>query len=154
MLTPLIILALLTLPYILLAPVPALRRDPARRACIGLSLVFCFTGVGHFITPDAMSDMIPPLGPLASPTTRLAIIYLTGPIEIAAGLATLPARARTAAGLFLIALLIGFLPFNIYAAINHIPLGGHAWGPAYLLIRIPLQAILIAWCWWFAARPR
>jgi uncharacterized membrane protein len=48
--------------------------------------------------------------------------------------------------------LILFFPANIYAAINHIPLGGHAWGPAYLLIRAPLQAIILFWVYWFTIR--
>ena len=31
------------------------------------------------------------------------------------------------------AVLVLFFPANIYAAINHIPMGGHAWGPVYRL---------------------
>jgi hypothetical protein len=31
-------------------------------------------------------------------------------------------------------------------------MGGHTWGPVYLLIRAPLQALLVAWTWWFAVR--
>jgi uncharacterized membrane protein len=33
-----------------------------------------------------------------------------------------------------------------------VDIGGHAAGPAYLLIRLPLQLILIAWAWWFGVR--
>ena len=51
-----------------------------------------------------------------------------------------------------IAVLIGFLPFNVYAAIERVPIGGHEWGLSYLLIRVPMQAILIAWAWWFGIR--
>jgi hypothetical protein len=28
--------------------------------CIGLTLVFCFTGVGHFILTEPMAKMLPP----------------------------------------------------------------------------------------------
>jgi uncharacterized membrane protein len=44
-------------------------------------------------------------------------------------------------------------PVNVYAAVNQIPMGGHAWGPVYLLIRAPLQAILLVWVYWFTIRP-
>jgi len=33
-------------------------------------------------------------------------------------------------------------------------MGGHLWGPVYLLIRVPLQLLLIGWSYWFAvSRP-
>ena len=51
-------------------------------------------------------------------------------------------------------MLIAFLPVNIYAAVNRVGMGGHEWGPIYLLIRVPLQFILIGWIWWFAVRGR
>jgi hypothetical protein len=31
-------------------------------------------------------------------------------------------------------------------------MGGHAWGPVYLLIRAPLQAIIVFWVYWFTIR--
>lgn len=145
--TPLIILALLTLTYALLAPVPALRGNPSLRGRIGLCLVFLFTGVGHFLTPHALAQMIPPAVPL-----RLPIIYISGAVEIAAALALLSPRLARPAGWLIILMLVGFLPFNIYAAVNRIPVGGHQWGPAYLLIRVPLQAVLVVWAYRFAIR--
>ena len=33
-------------------------------------------------------------------------------------------------------------------------LGGHAWGPVYLFVRVPLQAFILLWVYWFAIRPR
>jgi uncharacterized membrane protein len=147
MVTPLIMLALLVLPYLLLQPLPALRRRPTLRGCIGLALVFVFTGVGHFLTPGPMALMIPPIVPY-----RQEMIYLSGVVEILAALALLPAATRRAAGWFIIALLIMLLPINVYAAMERVPIGGHAWGPVYLLIRVPLQAILVAWCYRFAVR--
>lgn len=50
-------------------------------------------------------------------------------------------------------MLLLFLPVNVYAAQNRVGMGGHTWGPGYLLIRVPLQAILASWTWWFAIRP-
>jgi len=31
-------------------------------------------------------------------------------------------------------------------------MGGHNLGPMYLLVRVPLQLILIGWAYWFAVR--
>jgi hypothetical protein len=31
-------------------------------------------------------------------------------------------------------------------------MGGHEWGPVYLLIRAPLQAIILAWIYWFTIK--
>ena len=63
----------------------------------------------------------------------------------------LPAT-RHLAGFAAIAILVLFFPANVYAAFAQVEMGGHAWGPVYLLIRAPLQALLIAWTWWFAVR--
>lgn len=114
---------------------------------IGLVVLFLFTASGHFIETQAMADMLPPFVP-----ARVPLVYLTGIFEIllAIGIA-LPATRRTA-GLAAIATLVLFFSANVYAAFNRIEMGGHAWGPAYLLIRAPLQALLIAWTWWFTMR--
>ena len=45
-----------------------------------------------------------------------------------------------------------FFPANIYAAIQHVPMGGHAWGPVYLLVRAPLQAAILLWVYRFTIR--
>lgn len=137
-------LGLLVLPYVLLARVPALREF---RGCLGLTMVFFFTGIGHFVSAEPMTDMIPPAVPY-----RLAIIYVSGVIEIVAGLALLPRATRVVAGWFVIAMLVVLLPSNVFAAIHRVPMGGHAWGPVYLLIRVPLQIVLVVWCYWFAIR--
>lgn len=116
--------------------------------CIGIALVFGFTGMGHFMLTEPMAKMLPPWVP-----GRIPLVYATGVLEIAAALAVLIPRLRKLVGWGLIAMLILFLPVNIYAAINRIEMGGHEWGPIYLLIRVPLQLILIGWTWWMAVRP-
>ena len=49
-------------------------------------------------------------------------------------------------------MLVAFFPANIYAALNHVPMGGHAWGPVYLLVRAPVQLIILAWTYVFVIR--
>lgn len=151
MTTPAIMLGLLVAPFVILTIAGRLTGrsflDPQLRGCIGLALVFCFTGVGHFINTEPMAAMIPSWVP-----RRVSLVYATGIIEIAAAIAVLVPRIRRRTGWALIVLLLLFLPVNIYAAANRIGMGGHRWGPGYLLIRVPLQAILVGWTWWFTAR--
>jgi uncharacterized membrane protein len=80
------------------------------------------------------------------------LVYLTGLLEIALALGLALPATRRLAGLAAIAILVLFFPANVYAAFAQVGMGGHAWGPVYLLIRAPLQATLIAWTWWFAVR--
>ncbi len=143
----LLLLSLLTLPFVLLSRLPGLRDKPALRGCIGITLVFCTTGIAHFVVTDKLATMIPPVFPAPR-----AIIYLTGLIEIGAGLAVLFKRTRRAAGWFLVVFLAMLLPFNIYAAVNHLPLAGHELGWVYLIVRVPVQGFLAWWCWRFACR--
>jgi uncharacterized membrane protein len=145
--TLLVMLGLLMLPYAVLAPIPGFRGRPALRGCVGIALMFGFTGVGHFLVPGEMARMIPPFVPW-----RMEIIYVTGVVEIVAGALTLARRTRRQAGWFLLLMLAGLLPFNIWSAVERVPFGGHAQGPVYLWVRVPVQLVIAAWVWWFAAR--
>ena len=150
MTTPIVMLVLMLAPYLVFSLLSmATHRDfDARRAAsIGLTLLFIFTGVGHFIETEPMSQMLPPWVPV-----RVLIIYLTGLLEFGIAIGFLFGKFRYSTGWVAVAVLVLFFPGNIYAAINHIPMGGHAWGPVYLLIRAPLQAIIVLWVYWFTIR--
>jgi uncharacterized membrane protein len=151
MTTPAIMLMLLTGPYLLLELAGRSRGrevlDASTRGCLGITLVFLFTGTGHFVQTEGMVRMLPPWVPAAVP-----LVYITGVIELAAAIAVLRPRFRRLTGCGLAAMLVGFLPVNIYAAVNRVGMGGHEWGPVYLLIRVPLQLILLWWVWRFAIR--
>lgn len=149
MITPLVMLGILAAPLLL---VWNLRRvgfevGLGTGGVIGLVLLFLFTASGHFIAPQPMAEMLPPFVP-----GRLLLIYLTGALEIGLALGIALPRTRRLAGLAAIAVLIAFFPANVYAAFAQVGMGGHTWGPVYLLIRAPLQALLIGWTWWFAVR--
>lgn len=139
-----VILALLFLPYWLLTftEIPESLRGRA-----GISLVFAFTGLGHFIKTSAMAQMLPGWVPM-----RLALIYATGVFELLAAVAILITPLSRDVGLAICAFLLLILPSNIYAAFQRVDFGGHAAGPMYLLVRIPLQLFLIGWVYWFALR--
>ncbi|MGD8340677.1 MAG: hypothetical protein PVH89_07830 [Gammaproteobacteria bacterium] len=149
MTTPLIILGILLLPWGAAQVLVWTGRPVDRRigGVIGLSIAFVFFGAGHFVQTQPMTEMLPPWIPY-----RVAIIYLTGIFEWALAVGLLFPRTRRASGYACISILVLFFPANIYAAVNSIGMGGHLWGPMYLLIRGPLQILLVGWAYWFTVR--
>ena len=83
---------------------------------------------------------------------RVPLVYLTGVAEWALAIGFVIPETRRSAGRMAIALLIAFFPANVYAAVNFVPMGGHAWGPVYLLVRAPLQLAIVLWAYWFTIR--
>jgi uncharacterized membrane protein len=55
-------------------------------------------------------------------------------------------------GITIIGFLIVVFPANVSAAVRRIPFGGHSAGPVYLLVRAPVQLLLILWTSWFTVR--
>ncbi|MFA0813788.1 DoxX family protein [Microbulbifer epialgicus] len=116
--------------------------DVGKYASWGLGLAFIFFSIGHFVKTEGMVEMLPTWIPY-----RLEIVLLTGVLELLVGISLFLSKHQKGAAKFAIIILITFFPANIYSAINGIGLGGHQWGPIYLLIRTPLQIILIAWAY-------
>jgi uncharacterized membrane protein len=142
----LLIVACLVAPFfgLALAGVPE-----GLRGRLGITCVFLFTGIGHFLQSRQMSGMIPVRVPEA---WRLPIIYGSGVFEIIAAVSVLVPGWSRVVGIVLCAFLVLVLPANIDAAIRRVPFGGHAAGPRYLVLRVPLQVFLLAWIYWFAIR--
>lgn len=132
------LLALLIVPF---AAVKIVSRGAMTTAFqAGLSAFFAFTGVGHFLKTQEMSLMLGSDFPLP-----ILSIYASGVLELLAAVGVWLPRWRKMTGCGLVAMMIGFLPFNIYAAINRVPFGGHELGPAYLMARVPFQFLVIWW---------
>lgn len=142
--TLLFLLLLLISPYLICTLVgklvPRFEVVPATRARVGLSLFFAFTSIGHFIRTEAMAEMLPAAVPY-----RTGLIYLTGIFELLGAIAVWIRGLRKLTGIFLILMLGGLLPANVYAAVNRVEFGGHGAGPFYLLVRIPFQLFAIWW---------
>ncbi len=150
MTVPIIMLILLVAPYGLLRVVQLFTErdvDLYGAGAIGLTLLFILTGIGHFIDTDPMVQMLPPWVP-----ARVAIIYVTGVFEFVIAAGFLFSRFRRLTGWIAAPMLVLLFPANIYAAIYHVPQGGHAWGPVYLLFRAPVQLIIFFWVYWFTIR--
>ena len=105
-----------------------------------------YTGIAHFRNPDPFVHIVPAWLPVPR-----VLVSLSGFLEILGGVGLLIKRVQKAAAWGLIALFIAVFPANVNMAVNKIDLGNpwirdHPWS---LWLRLPLQAVLIVWAWWF-----
>lgn len=105
-------------------------------------MLFVTAGALHFIAPEPYMQIMPP----ALPRPR-ELVYLSGICEIVGGLAVLPRRTRRVAGWGLIALLWAVFPANIQMWLNARAAHESRWLEAVLLLRLPLQWVLMWWIW-------
>ena len=112
-----------------------------------LTLFFVLAGINHFRQTGFYLRMMPPYVPW-----HLAMVQVSGVAEILLALLLLiPAASRTAAW-GLIALLIAVFPANLQMALH--PETFPEFSPRALWLRLPLQAVLIAWAYWFTGKNR
>jgi len=110
-----------------------------------LLTVFIVTaGVLHFVTPTPFVKIVPPYLP-----DPLALVYISGFFEILGGIGLLIPPVSQAAAWGLIALFIAVFPANINMAVNQIHLDGIPDSPFLYWARLPFQAVLILWAWWY-----
>lgn len=107
---------------------------------------FLVAGMNHFRTPEVYYGMMPSWIP--SPAAVNAIV---GAAEICGALGLIFAATRRPAGWGLIALLVAVFPANVHVALlGKMP--GYDFSPRTLWLRLPFQAVLIAWVWWVAVK--
>ncbi|WBX70108.1 DoxX family protein [Tenacibaculum retecalamus] len=115
-----------------------------------MAIILVFTAIGHFIFTKGMSMMIPKLIPF-----KESFVYLTGIFEILLAIGLLTPKFQTISGWLLIIYLLLMLPANIYASMNNVNYKKGTFdgkGIIYLLFRIPLQILFIAWTYISAIR--
>jgi uncharacterized membrane protein len=125
--------------------VPALAtwQDSARYA---LATMFAFSGVTHFTKlRHDFARMVPRMFPWP-----MALVYITGVLELVGAAGLLLPKFRAVTGLCLIALLVAMFPANMRAAFNHMEVGGRAATPLWL--RAPIQLLFIGLLLW-STRP-
>jgi len=111
-----------------------------------MALFYIGGGIVHFADPGFYLPMMPPYLPY-----HLELVYLSGLAEIVLGLAVLIPRARRLAAWGIILLLIAIFPANLHIAMNDVPLAGADEGAGvWNWVRLPFQAVLIGWAWWYA----
>lgn len=117
---------------------------------IAMSAMLLFTAIGHFAFSKGMAMMVPDFIP-----NKVAVVYLTGLLEVAAAIGLFVPALRVWTGWLLILFLILVLPANIQASIKQINYQkGTLDGPglSYLWFRVPLQLLFIAWTYLVAVR--
>jgi uncharacterized membrane protein len=110
-----------------------------------LGLLFVAAGVNHFAQPEFYLRIMPPYLP-----RHYELVIVSGAFEILCGVCLLIPRLQVAAAWGLIALLVAVFPANLHMAL-------HAddyprFPPALLWARLPLQAVFIAWAYWYTRR--
>lgn len=108
-----------------------------------LSATFVLAGLNHLFRPRLYRAIMPPYLPAHN-----ALVAISGYAEIVLGALVLIPRARRAAGVGLIALLVAVFPANIHMALH-----AHRYPriPRWLLwLRLPFQGVFAAWVYWCA----
>jgi len=108
-----------------------------------LAVFFILAGLNHFLSPTVYLQLMPTYLPWPE-----ELIAISGVAEIAGGLGVLYPPVRVAAAWGLILLLIAVFPANIQAAISGMSLAGKPIPHTILLLRLPLQFVLIYWVYW------
>ena len=104
-----------------------------------MAVAYIGAGFNHLVNPAFYVAIIPP--GLPNPEW---LNLLSGLAEIVLGVFLLEPRTRVFAAWGIIALLIAVFPANLYVVTDTDGGGvGAGW------VRLPLQAVLIAWAWWY-----
>lgn len=106
------------------------------------AVLFVAAGINHFVDPRFYVDIVPPYLPWPQ-----ALVIVSGIAEMVLGVSLLIPRSSRLAAWGLIALLIAVFPANIHMATHpelypDIPV-------IALWLRLPLQALLILWAYWY-----
>lgn len=113
-----------------------------------LAVAIIIVGITHFTKPIPYTRIVPPQLP-----NPLELVYISGFFEILGGIGLLIPYVSVAAAWGLIALFIAVFPANINQAINAISIAGVPHIPILYWVRLPFQAVLISWAWWYTKDP-
>jgi len=114
-----------------------------------MGLLYIGAGVAHFHSPTVYARIVPPQLP-----RPVVLVYLSGIAEIALGAGVLFRRTRRQSAWGLVVLLLAVFPANVYMATSGlaaemVPSWAHGVAQLAAWIRLPLQAVLIRWAWWY-----
>lgn len=109
-----------------------------------MGVSYILVGSLHFVKADFFLNIMPPYLPFP-----LALVYLSGAIEILLGSLLMVKKYQTYAAWGLVLLLIAVYPANIYLAFNEAPqeaLQVSAFAASW--VRLPMQFVLIGIAYW------
>lgn len=124
----------------------SIRRKEILRGVLAVCIIV--VGITHFIRPEQYARIVPPELP-----APIALVYISGVFEILGGIGLMIPFVSVAAAWGLIALFIAVFPANINQALHSIPIEGIPHHPVLYWVRLPFQAVLIAWAWWYTRQP-
>lgn len=110
------------------------------RVILAVSIIV--VGVLHFVAWDQFVRIVPAQLPYPK-----ELVYISGFFEILGGIGLLVPTVSRLAAWGLIALFIAVFPANINQAVNNIPIDGIPHHQILYWVRLPFQAVLIAWAW-------
>jgi uncharacterized membrane protein len=110
------------------------------------SIFFVGAGLNHFINPEFYLRIIPPALPAHD-----AINAISGAAEVLIGVLVALPKTKRLGGYLAIALLIAVFPANLYLFAHQEIFPGVP--PLAHVLRLPLQAVFIAWAWWATREP-
>lgn len=108
-----------------------------RRTC---GPFFLLAGGMHFLRPRMYRAIVPPYLPAPG-----ALVYLSGLAEVAGGVGMMRGSTRPWARWWLAATLVAVFPANVQMAAHPERYQWVPGGSRALRLRLPLQALLIAW---------
>jgi len=123
------------------------RRKEILRGILAVCIII--VGITHFIRPEQYARIVPPQLP-----NPVALVYISGFFEILGGIGLMIPFVSVAAAWGLIALFIAVFPANIDMAVNNIPIEGIPHNQVLYWVRLPFQAVLIAWAYWYTRKPQ
>ncbi len=104
-----------------------------------LAAAMISVGVLHFARPSGFVSIVPSYLP-----APLTLVLVSGFFEILGGAGLLVPRVRRLSSYGLVALYIAVFPANVNMAVHHLPFGDSPTPQWLLLLRLPLQLVLIA----------
>jgi uncharacterized membrane protein len=121
------------------------RRKEILRGILAVCIII--VGITHFLRPEQYARIVPP------PFPPLTSVYLSGLFEILGGIGLMIPFVSVAAAWGLIALFIAVFPANIYMTLHNIKIEGIPQNQLLYWARLPFQAVLIAWAYWYTRQP-
>jgi len=116
-----------------------LPRGRRRRAGLtGLAITYALAGINHFVNPAFYLGIMPSFMPAPA-----LMVAASGVAEVGLGLAVLPPPTRRLAGWGLVAMLLVFCVVHVDMVVRPAEYPGVPYAVA--LLRLPVQALLIAW---------
>lgn len=117
-----------------------IKAKPILKVLLGILLVGA--GINHFLSTGFYLRMMPPYLPW-----HAELIYISGVAEVLLGFFLLIRQSSTMAAWGIMALLVAVFPANLQMALH--PSTFPEFSPVALWLRLPLQAVLLAWAYWY-----